>query len=51
MSHIMTTQLEEVLTTQYMNLYDHLKTFMKLELENRTISRAQIYLNGRLEDG
>ena len=36
MSHIVTTQLEEVLTTQYMNLYDHLKTFIKLELENRT---------------
>ena len=36
MSHIMTTQLEEVLTTQTLNLYDHLKTFMKLELENRT---------------
>ena len=29
----MTTQLEEVLTTQTLNLYDHLKTFMKLELE------------------
>ena len=36
MSHIVTTQLEEVLTTQTLNLYYHLKTFMKLELENRT---------------
>ena len=33
----MTTQLEEVLTThQYTNLYDHLKNFNKLELENGT---------------
>ena len=32
----MTTQLEEVLTTQTLNLYDHLKAFMKLKLENRT---------------
>ena len=36
MSHIVTTQLEEVLTTQTLNLYDHLKIFMKLEVENRT---------------
>ena len=36
MSPIVTTLLEEVLTTQYMNLYDHSKTFMKLELENST---------------
>ena len=50
MSHIMTTQLEEILTTQLSNLYDHLKTFIKLEFENRTKVELRYSKLGRLED-
>ena len=46
----MTTQLEEVLTTQLSNLYDHLKTFIKLELKNRTKVELRYSKLGRLED-
>ena len=50
-SQIVTTQLEEVLTTHtHINLYDHLRNFTKLELESRTKVELRYSWLGRLED-
>ena len=50
MSHIVTTQLEEVLTTHlYTNLNDHLKYFTKSELEIIIKVDLRYFYFGRLD--